>query len=347
MSFEVKDLSISYRIGNNWRPVVTDVSFSISNGEVLGIVGESGCGKTTLARALLRLLPRNGRVDGGSVSIDGTDMLAMSPRDFRAIQWDRISMVFQGAMNVLDPVYQVGRQITEAIRIHRPKMSRKEVWAQAEALLASVGIERERARAYPHELSGGMKQRVGIAMAMALTPDLVVADEPTTALDVVTQDTVLAALTSMQKANGFSMILVSHDMGVIAETCDRVAVMYAGKIVEMGTVRQIFKQPSHPYTIGLINAIPEVSAKRTAVSIPGHPPSDLGALSGCRFADRCPFRAAKCSQPPPFVELGPGHRDRCHFPELRETFREKGRLATTWEQVGERLMSWMGGGEEI
>lgn len=333
----VENLAIDYRVAERWRNVLSDVSLSVEKGEVVGIVGESGCGKTTLARALLRLLPSNGRVASGKVTLDGLDLFSMSPGDFRRIQWDRISMVFQGAMNVLDPVYPVGKQITEAIRTHR-KVSRREAWRTAESLLAGVGIDAGRARSYPHELSGGQKQRIGIAMAMALEPDLVVADEPTTALDVVTQDNVLGQLTAVQRDKGFSLMIVSHDMGVIAETCDRVFVMYAGHIVEMGLVRDIFKRPAHPYTLGLINAIPRISSGRQGVSIPGHPPADPGALEGCRFYARCPFREDACTRPVPWVEIEPGHGERCLFPERREEFRERAGDPATWDRVAERLV---------
>ena len=333
----VDNLSVDYRVADQWRNVLSNVSLTVEKGEVVGIVGESGCGKTTLARGLMRLLPRNGRVTAGRVVLDGLDLFTMPPKDFRSVQWDRISMVFQGAMNVLDPVYPVGKQITEALHIHR-KISRKEAWRTAEELLAGVGIDASRARSYPFELSGGQKQRIGIAMAMALEPDLVVADEPTTALDVVTQDIILGQLISVQREKGFSLLIVSHDMGVIAESCDRVVVMYAGHVVETGPVREIFKRPAHPYTLGLINAIPRIGAGRHGVSIPGHPPAEPGAIAGCRFYARCPFREEICRQAVPWVDVGPGHGELCHFPGRREEFRAKAADPATWEPVGRRLV---------
>jgi peptide/nickel transport system ATP-binding protein len=336
-SLVVDGLSVDYQVGNEMRRVVEGVSLTVKRGEVLGLVGESGCGKSTLARAILRLLPRNGRVRQGSVVFDGRELLTMPSREFRSVQWDRISMVFQGAMNVLDPVYQVGRQITEAIRTHRKDVSRKQAWLRAEELLKGVGIDARWARAYPHELSGGMKQRVGIAMAMALTPDLVIADEPTTALDVVTQDNVLEQLTALQRERGFLLIIVSHDMGVIAETCNRIAVMYAGRIVEMGPIREIFRQPAHPYTAGLIRAIPRIGDTGRAVSIPGYPP-EPGSLRGCQFEPRCPFREPICSEPPPWHQITADHGELCFFPDRRELFAEEARRPEVWEQVAERLV---------
>lgn len=332
----VQDLSVSYMVEGGRREVVSDVSFSLERGEVLGIVGESGCGKSTLARALIRLLPKAGRISSGRIMFQGEDILSMPTDEFRRMRWDRMSMVFQGAMNVLNPVFPIGRQIAEAIRTHRKDVSRSAALDAAAGLLARVGIDRDRIRSYPHELSGGQKQRVVIAMAMALSPDVVIADEPTTALDVVTQDNVLGELVDLQREQGFSLIIISHDMGVIAETCDRVGVMYAGHLVELGPVREIFKAPAHPYTQGLINAIPKLGAVTEAVSIPGNPPADPGRLSGCRFAPRCPFREEECFQPVPWVELSASHGERCFFPERQAEFREASRLLETWDKVRER-----------
>jgi peptide/nickel transport system ATP-binding protein len=331
----VEELEVSYVVNGRRRRVVDDVSFELRRGEILGIVGESGCGKTTLARAITRLLPRAGRV-GGKVIFDGADILSMSERDFRRLRWDRISMVFQGAMSVLNPVFPVGRQIAEAIRTHRSDVSRGQAMRMAEGLLRDVGLEADRVRSYPHELSGGQKQRVVIAMAMALSPDIVVADEPTTALDVVTQDNVLDHLTSLQREQGFALMLISHDMGVIAETCDRVAVMYAGHLVELGPVGEIFKQPAHPYTQGLINAIPKLGSAEQAVSIPGSPPADASAQPGCRFAPRCPFREPVCFEPPPWHDLSSDHGELCFFPERRTEFQRQARHQETWDLVRER-----------
>lgn len=334
--FTVEGLSVDYVVDGQRRQVVTDTSFTLERGEVLGIVGESGCGKTTLARALIRLLPKAGRISSGRIMFEDQDIVAMPDREFRRLRWDRMSMIFQGAMNVLNPVFPVGRQIGEAILTHRPDVSRKQALEMAGDLLAKVGIEADRVRSYPHELSGGQKQRIIIAMAMALSPDVVIADEPTTALDVVTQDNVLAQLVELQREQGFSLVLISHDMGVIAETCDRVGVMYAGHLVELGPVRDIFKEPAHPYTQGLINAIPKLGSPDKAISIPGNPPARPATMTGCRFAPRCPFQEPVCAEPPPWVEISPNHGERCFFPERREEFQEAARLNETWDQVRER-----------
>lgn len=332
----VSDLSIDYRADGEWRPAVSEVSLTVDRGRILGVVGESGCGKSTLARGLIRLLPENGRITRGSVELDGVDLLTLGDSDLRKYRWDRVSMVFQGAMNVLDPVYRIGAQIAEAIRWHRP-VSRREAWTTARRLLGKVGIEPDRARSYPHELSGGMKQRVGIAMAIALEPDLVIADEPTTALDVITQDVVLGQLVDLQRSAGNSMILISHDMGIIVESCDDVAVMYAGEIVETGTVEDVFSRPAHPYTIGLVNAIPRTGAETDAVSIPGHPPAAGEWPPGCRFRARCPFAAGGCEDPVPWTRTGQDRGVRCVRYEERAELRSRGSEQSAWERVGASL----------
>lgn len=329
----VSDLSIDYRSDGEWLSAVSDATFTVERGRILGIVGESGCGKSTLARGLIRLLPENGRITRGRVVLDGVDLLTLKDADLRRYRWDRVSMVFQGAMNVLDPVYRIGAQIAEAIRWHRP-VSRREAWATARRLLGEVGIEADRARSYPHELSGGMKQRVGIAMAIALEPDLVIADEPTTALDVITQDVVLGQLVDLQRSAGNSMILISHDMGIIVESCDDVAVMYAGEIVETGTVEDVFAKPAHPYTIGLVNAIPKSGAETDAVSIPGHPPGAGEWPAGCRFRARCPFAAPGCEDPIPWTLIGHAHGVRCMRHEERDALRLRGSAQSIWERIG-------------
>ncbi len=332
----VSGLSIDYRTDGEWRPAVSDVMFTVERGKILGIVGESGCGKSTLARGLIRLLPENGRITRGHVVLDGVDLLSLGDSELRRYRWNRVSMVFQGAMNVLDPVFRIGTQIVEAIRRHRP-VSKREAWATARRLLEQVGLDGDRARGYPHELSGGMKQRVGIAMAIALEPDLVIADEPTTALDVITQDVVLSLLIKLQRSADNSMILISHDMGIIVESCDDVAVMYAGEIVENGSVEDVFARPAHPYTIGLVNAIPSAGAETDAVSIPGHPPAAGEWPPGCRFRARCPFATEGCEDPVPWTELDENHGVRCIRSAERDDLRRRGAERSVWERVGD---SW-------
>ena len=328
----VSGLSIDYRSDGKWLPAVSDVMFTVERGKILGIVGESGCGKSTLARGLIRLLPENGRIRAGRVELDGVDLLALRDSELRRYRWNRVSMVFQGAMNVLDPVFRIGAQIVEAIRQHRV-VSKREAWVTARRLLGQVGIEADRARSYPHELSGGMKQRVGIAMAMALEPDLVIADEPTTALDVITQDVVLGQLIKLQRSAGNSMILISHDMGIIVESCDDVAVMYAGEIVETGSVEDVFARPAHPYTIGLVNAIPSADAGTDAVSIPGHPPAAGEWPAGCRFRTRCPFAGQGCEDPIPWTDIDRSHGVRCIRNSERRELRRRGAERSVWEHI--------------
>ena len=329
----VKSVSIDYRIDKNWVPAVSDVSFTVERGTVLGIVGESGCGKSTLARSLVRLLPENGRIKQGSIELDGVDILALEDAEFRKYRWERVSMVFQGAMNVLDPVYRIGAQIAEAIRQHRD-VTKREAWARATTLLGEVNIDADRITSYPHELSGGMKQRVGVAIAMALDPDLVIADEPTTALDVITQDVVLGQLIDLQRSSGNSIILISHDMGIIAESCDQVAVMYAGELVEIGSVSDVFTEPAHPYTIGLVNAIPNSDTDNDAVSIPGHPPTPGEWPTGCRFLPRCPFAIDGCQDLVTWTEFDDGRGVRCIRYTDRDQLRSDGADPSTWEPAG-------------
>lgn len=326
----VKNLSVDYERENQWLPAVSNVSFDVQRGEVLGIVGESGCGKTTLARALARLLPDNGRISSGVVDFGGIDLVASTPKDLADVRWTRLSVIFQSALNSLDPVYKIGFQISEAIKKHDGQLSRREMAARARSLLESVGIPGDRVKSYPHELSGGMRQRVSIAMALALSPDLVIADEPTTALDVVTQDNVLHELVALQREKGASLILISHDMGVIAETCDRVAVMYAGEIVELAPVSELFRSPAHPYSMGLKNAMPQLNKIVDAVAIPGFPPPSAEWGEGCRFAPRCPFSVDACSQRPPRVEISESHHALCHRTADREHLRQESSDPATW-----------------
>jgi len=312
----VENLKMYYHTRNGQVRAVDDISFTLEAGRALGVVGESGCGKSSLGLTLLRLLPSNGRVVGGSVRLGSDELMAMEEEAFRkGVRWKRLAMVFQGAMNALNPVLTVGSQIAEAILAHE-KATKEEAVERAKKLLEMVGINPARYSHYPHEFSGGMKQRAVIAMALACNPEVVIADEPTTALDVMVQAQVLKAISDLRQRLGLSMILISHDLSVVAQTCDDVAVMYAGKIVEYGPGGEVLVNPKHPYTQGLTQAFPDIRAERAPiVSIPGTPPNLLSPPSGCRFHPRCPLADARCAAEEPVLEEkgAPGHRVACHY----------------------------------
>lgn len=297
---------------------VDDVSFTIEQGETLSLVGESGCGKSVTALSMMRLVSAPGRVVGGEVLFEGRDLLKLSPAEMRAIRGDDIAMIFQDPMTSLNPVYTVGEQIAEAIRLHR-KVSKREAWNQAIEAMRDVTIPAPeiRAKTYPHEMSGGMRQRVMIAMALACDPKLLIADEPTTALDVTIQAQILELLTELREKRHLALLLITHDLGVVAETSDRVAVMYAGKIVEEGSAKELFKHPRHPYTEGLLRAVPRLDEQREGrrkrlQTIEGVVPNPLELPPGCRFAPRCPHAQGTCSEGE--IELIPvsdQHLSRC------------------------------------
>lgn len=311
---QVKGLKTYYSAGNGWIRAVDDVSFQVQRSQTLGLVGESGCGKTTLAFSLLRLLPPNGRIMDGQILFNGQDLMQLSDDEVRSFRWSAISMVFQSAMNSLNPVFRVSETLSEALRTHE-NLPKEEVQSRAEDLFRMVGLSPTVLRRYPHELSGGMKQRVVIAMSLICNPQLVIADEPTTALDVVVQDQILTRLKALAGELGIAMIVVSHDLAVVAETCDTVAVMYAGQIVEHGRAETVFKQPCHPYTIGLMSSFPSLVGPRKAlVSIPGAPPDLLSPPEGCRFEPRCPLAEGICrDEEPKSGESTTRHMAKCHF----------------------------------
>lgn len=339
---DVRDLAIHYRTGASPVRAVDGIDFSIKPGESLGLVGESGCGKTTAAKGMLRLLPPNGEIPRGRIDFAGRDLAALDEDTMRRVRWKEIAWISQAAMNALNPIYRVGDQIVEAMQAHI-SIDVKDAWAHAETLFRAVGIDPSRLHAYPHEMSGGMKQRAIIAMAMALDPALVIADEPTTALDVVTQAQILARLGRLRRERGMSLLFITHDISVVVQTCDRVAVMYGGKIVETGPVRSVFGLPAHPYTMGLTNAFPTLEgAQRELISIPGTPPDLLHPPAGCRFAARCPFAEERCHvEAPAFHQVDAQHATACHFPEKAEEFRHIATRNETWAKVGQRL------GEEV
>jgi peptide/nickel transport system ATP-binding protein len=317
---EVSGLRVEYATPQGPVVAVDGASLEVDTGQVLGLAGESGCGKTTLAMAIPRLLAREAAISAGSISFDGRDVLAMTDAELRSVRWRRIAVIFQGAMNSLNPVHSIGDQLAEPIRAHEPKTTSAQARERVAELLDSVGIDPSRARSYPHELSGGMRQRVLIAMALACRPQLIVADEPVTALDVMTQAQIMDLLRGLTDRLELSMILISHDLSVIAEVCDSVNVMYAGKIVETGPTSDIFAPegaglgPAHPYTARLRDAFPDIRRERTFVeAIPGHPPDLLAPPPGCRFADRCTIVIDRCRAEEPVLEsVGSGHAAACH-----------------------------------
>ena len=319
---EVRNLKTWFATKRGEVRAVDDVSFAVEAGEVVSLVGESGCGKSVTALSILRLIGPPGRIvtaGGGQVLFEGRDLLGLSEAEMRAIRGDDIAMIFQDPMTSLNPVLTVGEQIAEAIRLHR-RVSKKEAWNQAIEGMRDVAIPapETRARNYPHEMSGGMRQRVMIAMALACDPKLLIADEPTTALDVTIQAQILDLLNELRRRRNLALLLITHDLGVVAETADRVAVMYAGRIVEEAPVGEIFAHPKHPYTEGLLRAVPRLDEsveekRRRLRTIEGVVPNPLALPPGCRFAPRCVHAAEACRQGEiPLAEAGgPLHRSRC------------------------------------
>ena len=313
---DVINLKTYFSTMRGYVRAVDNVSFYVEKGKALGLAGESGCGKTTIALSLLRILPPNGRIMSGKILFKGEDIVALDENYLRAnIRWKEIALIFQGAMNALNPIFRVGDQIVEAIRYHEPHVSAKEAKERAMKLFELVGINPERVDSYPFELSGGMRQRAMIAMALACNPSLLIADEPGTALDVIVQAQILRLLRELKDKLNLSMILISHDLSIIAEVCEDVAIMYAGKIVERGPALAIFKKPLHPYTQGLISAFPNVKApKSKMVSIPGAPPNLLTPPPGCRFHPRCKYAMDTCKkEEPEMIEVAKNHFVACHL----------------------------------
>ena len=310
----VEDLTMHYKTRAGVVRAVDGVSFSVERGQSLGLVGESGCGKSSIAMTLLKLLPDNARLVSGSISLSGVDLVPLNEEQMREYRWDRISMVFQAAMNSLDPVYRVGDQIIEALEAHRGTAHR-DALERVRGLFDLVSLDPSFIFRYPHEYSGGMRQRAVIAMALACEPDLMIADEPTTALDVIVQDRILREMRNIQRSLDMSMIYISHDMAVIAEVSDVVGVMYAGKLVEFGPTSDVYARPIHPYTRSLMSAFPSVrEEKHDLATLPGEPPDLLNPPSGCRFHPRCAYATDDCrTSIPPKVRRG-GHWAVCWNP---------------------------------
>ncbi len=310
----VEGLTTHFTLESGTVNAVDGVGFTLRDGEALGIAGESGCGKTTTALSLVGLLPSNARIVSGSVKLYGIDLVPKTENQLRRYRWREISIVFQGAMNALNPVRRIGEQIAEPME-RRLQVPKADAARRTRELLELVGIPRDRARAYPHELSGGMRQRAMIAMALACDPAIVIGDEPTTALDVMVQAQILELLERLRTELGLSLILITHDLSVIAETCDRVLMMYAGRVAEEGPVARIFRMPRHPYTQKLLAAFPNIHADRRNLEvIPGSPPDLRTPPPGCRFHPRCPLAMPACAEiAPPEVTFDDGVRVACHL----------------------------------
>jgi len=311
---DLRDLTVTYRTSEGVLPAVRGVDLTVSPGEVVGLAGESGCGKSTLVSTVLRLQPASAQV-AGEVLVLGQDVQTISWGKLRAVRWAGASIVFQGALHSLNPVQRVGKQIAEPIWVHEPDLSKEVVEQRVEELLEQVGMAPSRKRSYPHQLSGGQRQRVMIAMALACKPQLIVADEPTTALDVMVQAQILDLMKDLVRELGVGLLIISHDLSVLADICDRVAVMYAGRIVESGAADQVFSDPLHPYTKALSGAFPRIgdpAARYAPAGLKGDPPDPRHLPPGCSFAPRCPLAIDECSAAePPLVEVAPGRPVAC------------------------------------
>ena len=317
---QVEHLTTNYKTLRGWVRAAEDVSFDLEKGQAMGLVGESGCGKTTIALSLLKLLPQAGRIRKGKILLNGQDVVKMSDREVRKIRWKEIAIIFQGAMNALNPVFKISDQITEAIRAHESNISKSNARDRVAALFEMVGIDPGRMDNYPHEFSGGMRQRALIAMALSTNPEVLVADEPGTALDVVVHAQILRLLRDLKDKLNLAMVFISHDLSIVAETCDKLAIMYAGHMVEYGETKSVFAKPLHPYTQGLLGAFPSIKATRQKLtSIPGQPPDLLDPPKGCRFNPRCPYVMDVCRITEPKLLPGtdsPDHLVKCHlFPQ--------------------------------
>jgi peptide/nickel transport system ATP-binding protein len=316
LSLRVEDLKIYYCMKRGDCRAVEKISFNINKGEAVGLVGESGCGKSTVAYGILRMLPFPGEIVDGQIFLDEKDLVPLTNEQMRKIRWSEVAMVFQGAMNALNPIIRVKDQIIEAIRQHDKNITRSEALKTARELFKLVGMDPDRANHYPFEFSGGMKQRAMIVMALACNPKFLIADEPTTALDVTVQAQIMELLKKLVKELGITLMLITHDLSVVAETCKKVIIMYAGKVVESGSVIELFSRPLHPYSQGLIASIPSIekSHNQTLASIPGQPPNLLAPPPGCRFHPRCKYAQNICKiEDPPVEEIVKDHFVGCHL----------------------------------
>jgi peptide/nickel transport system ATP-binding protein len=336
---DVKDLRTSFRTEDGVVRAVEGVNFSVEKGQTLGIVGESGCGKSVTCLTIMGLNPKRNTITGGEALWKGKDLLTMKPSDLRAVRGDEISMIFQDPMTSLNPVHTIGRQLVEAVLLHRD-VTKRVARARALELLKAVGIPRAETRIddYPHQFSGGMRQRVMIAMALINDPDLLIADEPTTALDVTTQAQILSLMKTLQEDFGSAIIMITHDLGVVAEIADDVLVMYAANVVEQAEVHDLFSQPQHPYTWGLMGSLPRLEADvERLTQIPGQPPSLLRPPNGCRFHPRCPYVMEVCKTTVPELlptQRDPDHLQKCHLDEETKEREAAKLLAATMAEAG-------------
>lgn len=340
---EVRDLQVSFFTPAGEVKAVNGISYDVNYNEVMGVVGESGSGKSVEAYSIIGLLQNPGKVIGGSITFEGQDVLAKTPAEMVNFRGNEVAMIFQNPMTCLNPVYTIGNQLVEALKAHDKNISKEEAQKRAMEMLEEVGINNveKRMKQYPHELSGGMRQRVMIAMALACDPDILIADEPTTALDVTIQAQIIELMQEMQEKNGNAIIMITHDLGVVADMADKIMVMYAGRPVEFGTAEEIFYESRHPYTWGLIRSIPEqaIEEKKPLTPIHGNPPSLMNLPEGCVFSPRCPYATDRCrKQRPERVVTESGHYSACHYsgdPEFLKNAPETSRTRKDSKKGGE------------
>ncbi len=313
---KLRDVSTSFFIDQGEVKAVSDVSLAVRRGEMIGLVGESGCGKTTLGLSIMKLIDAPGRIIGGEIWLNGVDLMQKTEKEMRRIRWKDVALIPQSAMNALNPVFKIGQQIVESIRAHE-RVTTKAAWSRTKELLDMVGIKAERVRDYPHEFSGGMKQRVSIAMALACSPELLLSDESTTGLDVMTEAQVLGLINELQSSLRMAVILISHDLPLVLDISDSLAIIYAGKLVELAEAKGFAARPVHPYSQGLIHSIPRIHGEQeTCESIPGSPPDLIHPPEGCKFHPRCAFAEPVCGEDEPeLLEQADGRLAACHFAE--------------------------------
>jgi len=329
----LENIDIDFQTERGLARAVRGVNLALPPNTVLGLVGESGCGKSTLLKAIIRVMAPNARISRGRILFRDQDLVRASEKAMRALRWRHVSMITQSAMNALNPVQRIGAQIAEAILTHEA-MPREQVVMRVREMLELVGVDPARLRDYPHQFSGGMRQRVLIAMALVLGPELVLADEPTTSLDVIVQDEIFRELRRLQRERGFSMILVTHDIALVQRHCTQVAVMYAGEIVEQGPVDAVLRHGRHPYTMGLRNAVSRLDSRVEPIAIPSQPPDALLPFQGCAFAPRCPFALPRCATDAPVLTVAAaGHHVACHRADAHASLDPLARDPATWDRV--------------